>query len=381
MTNPDISELYPELDTSAYRQVYERQSNQEPAKRNSRVRRLIGTGLLAGALTTLSILSPSCNSHPPATPTPIVTPIPTQPTPTQPTPSAEQQYRSQIEQYLKQDVPALSQDAKSFNYALDRLTEWGTYEFNKVDYQSIRSPLIKWIDANISWQNKGERLYALSETDFLTDTLFDNQISDSATILDNKTYFENNVNYLVGKHDELWKTMHDSQQIKPYIAEADRILDVEAKRSAKTPEIVKLYKKALLEKGTEADRISLGVYGYFLEKTVYEFKYMGGDSRLSVVPLLLASIGGEAQYGKMVFTTGVHGEPSFKISPRLEAEYRNNPQIYGTVLDKGYITFPYNKEGVEAIAEAQLSRGLPPLLRVERETRHWTGKAITLWQK
>ncbi|MFH1105662.1 MAG: hypothetical protein V1731_00410 [Candidatus Aenigmatarchaeota archaeon] len=384
MDNPDISELYPELDTSTYREVYERQSeadNQKSGvKRNSRVRRLIGTGLLAGALTALSIFSPSCNSHPPATPTPIVTPTPTQPTQTV---DLQQQYRSQIEQYLKQDVPALAQDAKSFNYALDRLTEWGTLPYGSpIDYQSIRQPLIKWIDANITWQNKGERLYQMNEIDFLTDKLFDNFISDAGKPLDNETYFENNVNYLVAKHDALWKEMHDTEEIKPYIAEADRWINSNLEINPKTLEIAKVYKKALLEKGTEADKIALGVYGYSLLKGLNEFKYSNEERRVELTALYLFSIGGEAQRSNMMFVAGGHGEPSFKISPQLESEYKNNPQIYGTKLDNGYLTVPYSREGAEAILAGQLSRGLQPLMSVERNARPFrTDGWIKLWQK
>jgi hypothetical protein len=386
MNNLDATELYPELDTSTYRQAYQHPSAQAP-KRTSRLRRTIGTGLLAGALTALSILSPGCDSRP-TTPTPIVTPTPTQTTPTPTvTVDPQQQYRSQITQYLKQDVPALVQDAKSFNYAVDRLALWGTPGVQpvSVDYQSIRAPLVKWIDANISWQNKGERLYPMSEVDFLTDELFNPVMSNEWGSDKTKypAYFQNSVNYLVENHDALWNEIRNPDKMKKHFDFAMGWINSNLERSPGSLEIAKVYENAIWEKGTGADRISYATYGYvFTHLQARKFADSGEGARMDLVIPYLASIGGEAQFSDMMFDTGGHQEPSMKISSKLEAEYKNNPQIYGTKLDSGYLTVPYSAQGAEAMAATQIAKGLPKMLSVERYPNFKIGyKPLVLWKK
>ncbi len=273
-------------------------------------------------------------------------------------------YYSQARSAILQDVPDLA-DAK-YKSALD-YTAQRMVVLNKsgLSTEQIRQPLKNWLQANINWDLKGERLIPFNEKDldFIPETLFrpnatfdlaTNKSETSAWTVDT---FEKSTSLMIREHDNIWKQINDptwvNNQLDLLEGWSSSSVAYEGIR-----ETFPVYAKAVRTKGTDIDKKHWALYmkgrddARFLESGEEIRKYAAQTRILAVGGKALIEIWGFKPSDLIRRSDGTrviagHGDLAVYESPELGAEFTSNPAIYGTPLNRrGYLGVLPNIEGV-----------------------------------
>ncbi len=279
--------------------------------------------------------------------------------------TASEIYYSQVRSAIMQDVPDFANPAykSALDYTAQRMVDLKTIRDQAknrgVDYgttfEQIRQPLAKWVQANIDWDKKGERLIPLSEAnDFIPESLFYQDVTtDRNAAMDGSVVqtLRHNTDWIVQEHGTSWHDVNDPKIVK----EASEYLEWLAQPGVLYEGVgasFPPYVKAIREKGTFADKGNWTLYVKGRKNAPDEIrKYVGLGYILSA--------GGDAQieiwgFGNYTDKSGKirsgdqHGDLAVAMSSQLRQYIESDPSTFGHLLDTKYLGILPSREGVEA---------------------------------
>ncbi len=323
-----------------------------PETESGRIKK-IKKGLLsatAAGILAVSILS-GCSGQKTSNiaPTPQIRPVAT------PTQTVVDNYYSQARSAILQAVPDLA-DVKyksALDYTAQRVVDMKNVY--GLSLEQVRSPMTKWVQANIDWDKKGERLVPFNErTDFIQDSLiFNNVTTDRSRDIGATQSIKNvadrfgfNIDWMIQEHDTSWHDVKDPKSVK----EAFEYLDALAQPGVLYEGVgasFSPYVKAIQEKGTFEDKAHWTLY-------VKGRKNAPDEIRQRVGLAYILSIGGDAQIENWGFQKRTekpyspeHGDLAVRMSPELRQYVESDPNTFGHLLDGKYLGILPSKEGVE----------------------------------
>jgi hypothetical protein len=300
--------------------------------------------------------------------------------------TASEIYYSQVRASLLQDVPELarSEYISALNYTAQRMTD-----LNK-DYglslSQIRAPITKWIQANIDWDKRGERLVPLAKSSgFLSDSLFWNS-NFSLTGKEPTTVYlsfqenpskalEYHIDEMIEQHYQIWADIHDPEKLEIYLDHADAEIPVWWAETEATK-----YKAAIRQHGTYEDKAHWALVGRAGDYAAGKFNE---ELARNEIPLaMILAIGGDAEIATNIqvkelpapsgtdprsrYVTRGDRQLAIRISPELEKYIRDNPDEFGTPIDSDYLqpNLP-NRQSVDALDN--VSKGDVKMMLVFRQ--------------
>ncbi|MBI3412592.1 MAG: hypothetical protein HY051_00740 [Candidatus Aenigmarchaeota archaeon] len=286
-------------------------------------------------------------------------------------------YYSQVRSALVQDVPELADPAyrSALDYTTQRMVDMK--KVYRLSLEQVRVPIAKWVQFNVDIDKRGERLVAFTQDiDFIPDTLFrsnatfdlktNNKTSginpitkqfDSSLARTSSDRFVLNTNTIIKEHDQIWKQVNDPgwvdeqlDLLEGWSASSVAYEGIEASFPA--------YAKAIRTKGTHVDKKHWALY--MKGRDDARFLESGEEIRKYAAQTRILAVGGVAQIEIWGFkpsdlirrpdgtrVLAGHGDLAVYMSPELEEEFKKNPELYGTMLDRnGYLGTLPSMEGV-----------------------------------
>ncbi|MBI3412602.1 MAG: hypothetical protein HY051_00790 [Candidatus Aenigmarchaeota archaeon] len=277
--------------------------------------------------------------------------------------TASEIYYSQVRASLLQDVPELANYQSALDYTAQRMVDMRNVYGLSLD--EVRSPVAKWVQANIDWDRKGERLVGLSEgTDLIPDAMLQgnftaNQNANDLTVAMKKRGIDNQhlaalssyVDELIAEHDQIWNDINDPQKLEMYLDTVDGEIPLPF-----TAEIAVRYESAIRTSGTLRDKQSWGLLGRLLhiqrpegsneelrrnEQYLSSLLAVGGDGKISENVLYFES----DTYPRGI--TRGDRQTMFRMSQQLKQAIKE----FGTLLDPDYLA--PNLPSVESVKAAK----------------------------
>lgn len=275
--------------------------------------------------------------------------------------TASEIYYSQVRASLLQDVPDLANYKSALDYTTQRMVDLKS--FYGLSLEQTRAPIAKWVQANITWDKKGERLVPFSEEiDFMPDTLFlqhataDPNTDQKTETIDQSTLsmtekaiqkFTLNTETVINEHDTIWRDVKDAKIVEEAFEYLEGLsqpgVTYEGVSASFPP-----YVKAIREKGTFADKAHWTLH-------VKGRKNAPDEIRQHVGLSYILSVGGKAQIERWGFQKRTekpyyaeHGDLAVVMSPELKKYLESDPSTFGHLLDPEYLGILPSREGVEA---------------------------------
>ncbi len=285
-------------------------------------------------------------------------------------------YYAQARSAILQDVPDLA-DAKyksALDYTAQRMTDMKNVYGLSLD--EVRAPVAKWVQANVDWDNKGERLVPLSEKDldFIPDTLL--MVNFSLTPGVERVNTETLVDQMIAQHDQIWAELRDPAKMENYLNEADIVTIWWTKQEATK------YKSAIRQHGTFADKAHWALVGKAYARPIKNEEITRNEQPLAYV----LAVGGQAQIAQnhtvTLSTGGSRGDRqlAIRISKQLQDAINADPATYGHPIDSGYLqpNLP-NRESVDKTLEVSGGKIAMPVVYRGAPDRGNTYGKNTIW--
>ncbi|MBI1972243.1 MAG: hypothetical protein HYS53_02990 [Candidatus Aenigmarchaeota archaeon] len=279
-------------------------------------------------------------------------------------------YYSQVRASLLQDVPDFANPAykTALDYTTQRMVDLKTIRDQAksrgvdygVTYEQIKQPLAKWVQANIDWDKKGERLVLLKDNpNFVSPKLIsENETLDPETMERNgemaasarlnnqkvpqEKIFAANIDSIIAGHDQIWADIHDPKKMEEYLKLSAAITYVPYENR-----YMEKHKKAIVEQGTFED-----IAHYALVGRAWKYGFENEEITRNEFPLaMILAVGGDARIetnSQIWDISNYKGSAkmrpdrndrqlAFRKSAKLKEYFASNQQIYGTPLDPDYI--------------------------------------------
>lgn len=297
------------------------------------------------AASTLPVLAGGCtNNVPLSTATPTATA----------TVDVNSVYRSQVRASLLQDVPDLANYKSALDYTTQRMVDMKNVYGLSLD--RVRAPITKWVQANIDWDTKDERLVPLSEgVDLIPDAMLQGNFTINGDV-NNKiiaaslkgesvplTALQAYTDELIAEHNQIWTDIHDPKKLETYLEATFGGMQWNADIATKYINAIKIY-------GTFEDKASWGLLGRVNwligkgltprpsnsnEELIRNEFYLssllasGGDGRISNNILYFERDGKGITRGDR--------QTMFRMSQKLKQAITSRPEELGTLLDPNYL--------------------------------------------
>ncbi|MBI4177456.1 MAG: hypothetical protein HY516_03750 [Candidatus Aenigmarchaeota archaeon] len=343
-------------------------AGEKPRKKGPNAKNLLIAALTAGVV--VSSITGCARNKPVNTPTPTPTPTPAGRSADSSQNSGQtvvDTYYTQARSAILQDVPALADPAykSALDYTAQRIVDMKNVYGLSLD--QVRAPITKWVQANVDWDKKGERLIAFNEKDldFIPLNLTTENVNyDKATRQKNRdtatparingtkipyaAMLSDNIDSIMAGHDQIWAELQNPAKMEEYLDQADIVNIWWAEQEAVE------YKSAIRQHGTFADKAHWALVGKAYTKPMDNEELTRNEQPLAYA----LAVGGDTQiaynFTVTLSTNGSRGDRqlAIRISKQLQDAINADPTTYGHPIDSRYLqpNLP-NRESVDKVLE------------------------------